>query len=210
MITVNVIRLTCLPEKTTWGSPRCFELEKCQAKTPPVRLTRSLMWSHFTPRRCSTCKIIWSGLKTLSMSNTPRHAPTPLYNVDLTLMKFDSLKQLVCHLMVVLEERRSRCLHKNCTKFEYRPSSPWKSPGWTEVKVISFYYDYHKQWVNWEGTLCFLCVSNLVYDSNPFKIHFYKLFRKSNHFSMTMHFSTITIQWIKHSEITILYSSFHW
>lgn len=139
MITVNVIRLTCLPEKTTWGSPRCFELEKCQVKTPPVCLTQSLMWSHFTPQSCPTCKIIWSGLKTLSMSNTPSHASTPLYNVDLSLMKFCSLKQLICHLMVVLQQVStksitsligacffSRCLNKNCTKFEYHPSLSMK------------------------------------------------------------------------------------
>lgn len=52
--------VTCLPEKTTRGSPQRFELEKRQVKTPPVSLTQSLMWSHFTRRPCyvNTCSII--------------------------------------------------------------------------------------------------------------------------------------------------------
>lgn len=63
---------TCLPEKTTLGSPPCFELEKRQVKNPPVSPTQSLMWSHPTPHLCSvpTCKIICMGhgpgLKTFS------------------------------------------------------------------------------------------------------------------------------------------------
>lgn len=52
--------VTCLPEKTTRGSPQRFELEKRRVKTPPVSLTQSLMWSYFTHRPCyvHTCSII--------------------------------------------------------------------------------------------------------------------------------------------------------
>lgn len=48
MITVNVIRP---PLKTSRGSLRCFELEKCQVESPPVRVAQSLAQSSSTPRR---------------------------------------------------------------------------------------------------------------------------------------------------------------
>ena len=103
--------VTCLPEKTTRGSPQRFELEKRQVKTPPVSLTQSLMWSHFTRRPCyvNTCSIICISHGHKNNFHVPppqdRHAPAPLSNTHFPLMKFCLLKQFSSHLSVKLEAK---------------------------------------------------------------------------------------------------------
>lgn len=68
MITANVIRP---PLKTSRGSPRCFELEKCQVKSPPVHVAQSLAQSYSTPRR--HCSYAWENYLVTFKSSGVKH-----------------------------------------------------------------------------------------------------------------------------------------
>ena len=140
--------VTCLPEKTTRGSPQRFELEKRRVKTPPVCLALSLMWSHFTHRPCyvHTCSIICISHGHKNNFHVPPPPPTDMLQLHFhfPLMKFCPLKQLFSRLSVQLEAKWRPPISKSQPDLKFAGAKLnvqcISTTNWTQVSANPFHH----------------------------------------------------------------------